>query len=92
MSRQLPEKPNLEHLKKQAKELLRSMPESQLADAQSTLPLPTNMASPSWPKLKLHVESLVNPADALRTAVCGTVMPRIGPRASGSLSGAAVEN
>ncbi len=32
MSRQLPEKPNLEYLKKQAKELLRTMPQGKLAD------------------------------------------------------------
>jgi hypothetical protein len=34
MSRELPEKSNLEYLKKQAKELLRSMPQGKLADAQ----------------------------------------------------------
>ncbi len=37
MSRQLPEKPNLEYLKKQAKELLRSRQQGKLADAQHAL-------------------------------------------------------
>jgi len=37
MSRQLPEKPNLRFLKKQAKELLRGMPQGKLADAQHAL-------------------------------------------------------
>jgi hypothetical protein len=33
MSRQLPQKPNFEYLKKQAKELLRSRGQGKLADA-----------------------------------------------------------
>jgi hypothetical protein len=37
MSRELPEKPNLEYLKKQAKELLRGMRQGKLADAQHAL-------------------------------------------------------
>ena len=37
MSRQLPENPNLEFLKKEAKELRRSMPQAKLADAQHAL-------------------------------------------------------
>jgi hypothetical protein len=36
-SRELPEKPNLEYLKKQAKELLRGMRQGKLADAQHAL-------------------------------------------------------
>ena len=37
MSRQLPEKPNLEYLKKQAKDLQRSAAGGKLADAQHAL-------------------------------------------------------
>src|SRR5579871_2907130 len=68
MSRKLPERPNLEHLKKQAKELLRDLPAGKLADAQHALANEYGFAT--WAKLKVHVESLVNPAEALRTAVC----------------------
>jgi len=67
MSRQLPEKPNLEHLKKQAKELLRSMPQGKLADAQHTLA--KEYGFPTWAKLKTHVETLgLTPAEALKAA------------------------
>jgi hypothetical protein len=41
MSRQLPEKPNFEYLKKQAKELLRSMRQGKLADANIRWPMST---------------------------------------------------
>ncbi|MGA2131727.1 MAG: ankyrin repeat domain-containing protein [Bryobacteraceae bacterium] len=69
MSRQLPEKPNLEYLKKQAKELLRAMPQGKLADAQHALAQEYGFAT--WAKLKLHVESLgLSPAEALKAAVC----------------------
>src|SRR5271168_16701 len=69
MSRQLPEKPNLEYLKKQAKELLRTMPQSKLADAQHTLANEYGFAT--WAKLKAHVEALGrSPAQALKAAVC----------------------
>jgi ankyrin repeat protein len=69
MSRQLPQKPNLEYLKKQAKELLRSMPGARLADAQHTLA--NEYGFPTWAKLKSHVEALgFTPAEALKAAVC----------------------
>ena len=59
MSRELPARPNLEHLKNQAKdllpELLRQDPSAQLADAQHALAREYGFAS--WPKLKTHVES-----------------------------------
>lgn len=59
MSRQLPDTPNLEFLKKQAKELLAARqadhPEWTLADAQHALA--REYGFDSWPKLKLHVES-----------------------------------
>ena len=56
MSRQLPEKPNLEFLKKQAKELLRTMRQGKLADAQHALANEYGFAT--WAKLKSHVEAL----------------------------------
>ncbi len=69
MSRQLPQKPNLEYLKKQAKELLRSMRQGKLADAQHTLA--TEYGFASWAKLKSHVEAQgLSPAEALKAAVC----------------------
>jgi hypothetical protein len=59
MSLELPPRPNLEHLKKQAKdrlgELQRQTPSAQLADAQHVLAREYGFAS--WPKLKAHVES-----------------------------------
>jgi len=59
MSRDLPPRPNLDHLKKQAKELLLTLkqqnPGAQLADAQHALAREYGFAS--WPRLKAHVES-----------------------------------
>lgn len=55
MSRDLPEKPNLEYLKKEAKELLRGMPQSKLANAQHALANEYGFAT--WAKLKAHVEA-----------------------------------
>jgi ankyrin repeat protein len=76
MSRQLPAKPNLEHLKKQAKELLRSMPHSKLADAQHALA--TEYGFANWAKLKAHLDSLVQtPAEALKAAVCASDAARV---------------
>jgi len=53
MSRHLPEKPHLEYLKKEAKELLRTMRQGKLADAQHALANEYGFAS--WAKLKAHV-------------------------------------
>src|SRR5215831_13363606 len=76
MSRQLPEKPNLEYLKKQAKELLRNMPQSKLADAQHTLADEYGFAT--WAKLKSHVEAMgLSPAEALKAAVCDRDAARV---------------
>jgi hypothetical protein len=76
MSRQLPEKPSLEFLKKQAKELLRSMPQSKLADAQRQLA--NEYGFPSWAKLKSHVESLrLSPFELLKAAVCDSDAARV---------------
>jgi ankyrin repeat protein len=72
MSRQLPEKPNLEYLKKQAKELLRSMRQDKLADAQHTLAAEYGFAT--WAKL----EALgLSPAEALKAAVCDGDVARV---------------
>lgn len=61
MSRQLPPRPHLEHLKKQAKELLEHLqqqdPSMQLADAQHVLA--REYGFESWPALKMNVEGLL---------------------------------
>jgi ankyrin repeat protein len=74
MPRQLPEKPNLEYLRKQAKELLRTMPQAKLADAQYALA--NDYGFSTWAELKSHVESL-DPAEALKAAVCDQDAPRV---------------
>jgi len=60
VSRNLPARPNLEFLKKEAKGLLddlrRSNPTAQLSDAQFALS--RDYGFDSWPKLKAHVESI----------------------------------
>jgi hypothetical protein len=64
MSRYLPPHPNLDHLKKQAKDLLRDLkqrnPATKLADAQHALAREYGFAS--WPKLKVYVDSLPRPS------------------------------
>src|SRR5580704_6488420 len=76
MSRQLPEQPNLEYLKKQAKELLRTMPQGKLADAQHALA--NEYGFPTWAKLKSHVEALsLTPAESLKGAVCDSDPARV---------------
>jgi ankyrin repeat protein len=68
MSRVLPEKPNLEHLKKQAKELLRTMGRGKLADAQHALAKEYGFAT--WAELKAHAEAAgLTPGEALTAAV-----------------------
>ena len=60
MFHKLPPNPNLEHLKKQAKDRLHELrqenPSVKLADAQHAIARDYGFAS--WPKLKAHVESL----------------------------------
>jgi hypothetical protein len=60
MSRNLPDRPNLEFLKNEAKALLdswqRTDPAAQLADAQHALAREYGFAS--WPKLKAHVDAV----------------------------------
>jgi hypothetical protein len=64
--RQLPERPNLRHLKEQAKDLLRSGAAVSITDAQFQIARRYGFAS--WPKLKAHVEELVA-AHALERAM-----------------------
>src|SRR2546423_7010729 len=54
--RPLPDRPNLRHLKDQAKDLLKTGAATSLADAQFQIARLYGFAS--WPKLKAHVESL----------------------------------
>src|SRR5215467_5331124 len=54
--RPLPERPNLRHLKNQAKDLLKTGGASSLTDAQFKIARLYGFAS--WPKLKAHVDSL----------------------------------
>ncbi len=55
-SRSLPDRPNLRHLKDQARELLNAGNAASLTDAQFRIARLYGFAS--WPKLKAHVESL----------------------------------
>ena len=50
--RQLPNRPNLRHLKDQAKDLLRDGEAVSLSDAQRQIA--RTYGFPSWPKLKAH--------------------------------------
>lgn len=63
MSSQLPSRPSLSHLRKQAKALLARLrqqnPNVTLVDAQHALARGSGFAS--WPKLKAHVEALAAP-------------------------------
>lgn len=54
-TRPLPDRPNLRHLKDQAKDLLKAGAAASLADAQLQIARLYGFAS--WPKLKAHVES-----------------------------------
>src|SRR5712672_1626115 len=55
-SRVLPDRPNLQHLKDQAKDLLKAGQADSLTDAQFQIARLYGFAS--WPKLKAHVDSL----------------------------------
>jgi len=55
-ARLLPDRPNLRHLKDQAKDLLKAGNTRTLSDAQ--LQIARQYGFPSWPKLKAHVDSL----------------------------------
>ncbi len=76
MSRQLPEKPSLEFLRKQAKELLGATGGGKLADAQHTLAKEYGFAT--WAKLKSHVVTLgLSPAESLKLAVTESDAQRV---------------
>jgi len=66
MSQQLPPRSNLEYLRNQAKALLEGRraaePEMQLADALHLVA--REYGFPSWPKLKAHVEQMLERAPA----------------------------
>lgn len=69
MTRELPKDPNLEFLRKQAKELLRNAPGGKLADVQHRLANDYGFAT--WAQLKSYVITLgLSPAAALTIAVC----------------------
>ena len=56
VTRSLPERPNLRHLKDQAKDLLKAGGAESLTDAQFKIARFYGFAS--WPKLKTHIDSL----------------------------------
>jgi len=68
MSRDLPSRPDFDHLRKQAKALLRILrqqrADASLADAQHALA--RKYGFPSWPKLKAHIEALAAAAPPAR--------------------------
>jgi ankyrin repeat protein len=73
-SQSLPERPNLRHLKDQAKDLLKSKQAESIADAQFMTARKYGFAS--WPKLKAHVESLQE-IGQLRDAIDADDLPRV---------------
>ena len=76
MSRELPAKPSLEYLRKQAKQLQRTMPQGKLSDAQHGLALEYGFST--WARLKSHVVTLgLPPAEALKVAVCDSDAQRV---------------
>jgi Ankyrin repeats (many copies)/Ankyrin repeat len=76
MSRELPPQANLEYLKKHAKQLLRTMPQAKLADAQHKLANEYGFAT--WATLKSHVLSMgQSPAEMLKAAVCDSDAARV---------------
>src|SRR5262245_39478457 len=72
--RPLPERPNLRHLKDQAKDLLRYGAAASLADAQFQVARLYCFAS--WPKLKAHVDSLAE-AGQLKQAIDTNDLARV---------------
>src|SRR5262245_44382508 len=71
---QLPDRPDLRHLKDQAKALLNSGAAATLAAAQ--LRLARDYGFPSWAKLKLHIE-LVQQGGELRQAIDRNDLARV---------------
>ena len=76
MSRELPAKPSLEYLRKQAKQLQRTTSHGKLADAQHTLAREYGFAD--WAKLKSYVITLgLPPAEALTAALRDQAAQRV---------------
>src|ERR1700723_3228226 len=76
MSRDLPAKPSLEYLRKQAKQLQRTTSHGKLADAQHTLAREYGFAD--WAKLKSYVITLgLPPAEALTAAIRDQAAQRV---------------
>ena len=75
--RQLPNRPNLRHLKDQAKDLLRGGEAVSLSDAQRQIA--RTYGFPSWPKLKAHVDSLSQSEEIsqLKQAIDGNDFERV---------------
>jgi ankyrin repeat protein len=71
---QLPDRPNLRHLRDQAKDLVRSGAAPTVADAQ--FQIARQYGFPSWPKLKQHVESLEKAAQ-LNQAINANDLARV---------------
>jgi ankyrin repeat protein len=74
MPTNLPERPNLRHLKEQAKDLLKRRAAQSLSDAQFQIARLYNFAS--WPKLKACVEGLVA-AGKLKSAIDANNFERV---------------
>ena len=76
MPHELPAKPNLEYLRKQAKQLQRTMPQGKLSDAQHMLAQEYGFTT--WAKLKSQVVTFgLPPVEALRVAVCDSDAQRL---------------
>ena len=73
-ARSLPPRPNLRHLKNQARDLQKAGQTASLADAQHQLARDYGFAS--WPKLKAHVESLTE-IGQLRDAIDTNDLARV---------------
>lgn len=73
-SRSLPERPNLQHLKDQAKDLLKAGGADSLTDAQ--FKIAREYGFDSWPKLKAHIE-LLQEAGQLKEAIDAEDLPRV---------------
>jgi ankyrin repeat protein len=72
--RALPERPNLRHLKSQARDLLEAGAARSITDAQ--LKIARLYGFPSWPKLKAHVDSL-NQIGELKRAIDANDQARV---------------
>src|SRR5262245_52384360 len=73
-SRSLPERPNLQHLKDQAKDLLKAGGTKSLTDAQFKVARAHGFDS--WPKLKAHVE-LLQETGQLKEAIDAEDLQRV---------------